>query len=168
MLLSVSKTLKQNQKSTLNPFSELQRCNRGHKTGKFARAPPSSATAHVTGHHYFTGRDMKWGWIQFNNYGSEPRAEWTNHSVYKGRVERRVSHGHTGVIAEFGRYCKPGHVIRVDFDSLNIHGPDDLGADGCFDDVVAEFRYTRFGKQNTYRLCGELGTNYWVAQKANL
>lgn len=34
-----------------------------------------------------------------------------------------------------------------------------------FDDVVAEFRYTRFGISTTYRLCGELGINYWKATK---
>ena len=32
-----------------------------------------------------------------------------------------------------------------------------------FDDVIAEFRYTRFGISTTYRLCGELGTNFWTA-----
>ena len=115
-----------------SPFSLLvfEHCERDHEVGVFAASARPSSTALVTGHHYFTGRDMKWGWAQFNNYSTEPAPEWTSHSIYKGRVEHRVSYGHTGIIAEFGRYCDEGHIIRVDFESMNIHADE---AKKCFD-----------------------------------
>ena len=116
---------------------------------------------------------MKWGWFQFNNYGltnGDAIPEWTSHLMYKGRIENRFSQNHTGIVAEFGRHCDKKHIIRVDLESMYVHGPDDVEANGgkCFDDVVAEFRYSRFGIATTYQLCGELGTNHWKAEKADL
>ena len=86
---------------------------------------------------------------------------------YKGGVERRVTDDDTSAVHyEFGRYCPKDYVIKVTIENMLIHGPDNVDDNnGCFDDVVAQFRYKQFGIESVYQICGEYGENFWTEKK---